>query len=185
MKTIYYKFFYKNYIIVFLQLGYFYFSQIGQCNAQTYHWVKVIIVVNLFIKITTILFTLLLIEWKNHVFQQEILFKTHNMAWNIQIAEICSVIFDVHAQFAFKAAHGYAFIFIYFLVQQSHWFKNWHFLYQKLCASSASSNSSKTQWLSLNTIKCWVSDFKVLRNAIYAFTLISKKKLSKINKWNF
>jgi len=31
--------------------------------------------------------------------------KTHNMAWNIQIAEICSVSFDVHAQFAFKAAH--------------------------------------------------------------------------------
>ena len=32
-------------------------------------------------------------------------FKTHNMAWTIQIAEICSDIFDVHAQFAFKAAH--------------------------------------------------------------------------------
>ena len=37
------------------------------------------------------------------------------MAWNIQMAEICSVIFDVHAQSAFKVAHENAFIFIFFL----------------------------------------------------------------------
>ena len=49
--------------------------------------------------------------------------KTHNMALNIQVAEICSVIFDVHTQFAFKAAHVNAFKLIFFHVQQSHWFK--------------------------------------------------------------
>jgi len=46
--------------------------------------------------------------------------KTHNMALNIQVAEICSVIFDVHSIFAFKAAPVNAFILIFFLVQQAH-----------------------------------------------------------------
>ena len=44
---------YKTYLF-FLQL--FFFGQIWQYNAQTYHWVKIIIVVNLFKKITMKIF---------------------------------------------------------------------------------------------------------------------------------
>jgi len=118
--------------------------------------------------------------------------KTHNVAWNIQIAEICSVIFDVHAQFAFEAAHGNAFIFIFFLVQLSQWFKNWHILYQKLCALSVMLKlhlylqilqKPNDYFEYYKMVSEW---FQMLRNAIYAFTLICiKTNLSKINEWNF
>jgi len=57
--------------------------------AHIYHCVKIMIVVNLFKNNTIIFF---------HCFNVKIVFsskksflKTHNMAWNIQIAEICSV----------------------------------------------------------------------------------------------
>jgi len=42
--------------------------------------------------------------------------KTHNMAWNIQISDFCSVIVDVHAQFAFKTADVNAFKLIVVVV---------------------------------------------------------------------
>jgi len=56
------------------------------------------------------------------------------MAWNIQIAEICSVIFDVHSQVAFKAASVNAYIFIFFPVCNQIDLKVC-ILYPKLCAS--------------------------------------------------
>jgi len=75
------------------------------------------------------------------------------MALNIQEAEICSVIFDVYAQFAFKAANNsYSFSFLY----SNH--IGWHFLYQKLCASSVMFKLylQKLKDKSLNIIKCLV-----------------------------
>ena len=135
---------------LFFQLLFIYIWQIWQYNAQIYHCHQIMIVVNLF-KISLWYFSIYknslnnyLTFINNNCFNVTIMFssnkfflKTHNMAWNIQIAEICSVIFDFNAQFAFKAAHMNAFIFIFFLVQQSHWFKKLAlFISNALCISS-------------------------------------------------
>jgi len=57
-----------------------------------------------------------LLECENHIFHKKNFLETRNMAWNIEIAEIWSVFFDVYAQFGFKGAHMNAFIHIFLFV---------------------------------------------------------------------